>query len=102
MASQEMASQEMASQETAIEPVCRLPYCDVILEGLQNNDRDFLHASAAICTGAFAGSETADGTVEDFARAADRLCNRLLAAASITAGHVSWTPAAASAARWRI
>jgi hypothetical protein len=44
MASREMASQEMASQETAIEPVRRLPYCDVILEGLQNNDRDFLHA----------------------------------------------------------
>jgi len=44
VASQEMASQEMATQETAIEPVRRLPYCDVILEGLQNNDRDFLHA----------------------------------------------------------
>lgn len=88
MASQEMASQEMATQETAIEPVRRLPYCDVILEGLQNNDRDFLHAFGRhLHWGFWEDPETADGTVEDFACAADRLCDRLLAAASITAGH---------------
>ena len=88
MASREMASQEMASQETAIEPVRRLPYCDVILEGLQNNDRDFLHAFGRhLHWGFWEDPETADGTVEDFACAADRLCDRLLAAASITAGH---------------
>ena len=88
MASQEMASRETASQETAIEPVRRLPYCDVILEGLQNNDRDFLHAFGRhLHWGFWEDPETADGTVEDFACAADPLCDRLLAAASIAAGH---------------
>ena len=84
-----MVSQEpMASQETAIEPVRRLPYCDAILDGLQNNDRDFLHAFGRhLHWGLWEDPEAADGSVEDFASAADRLCNRLLAAASIAGGH---------------
>jgi SAM-dependent methyltransferase len=78
----------MASQETAIEPARRLPYCDVILDGLQNNDRDFLHAFGRhLHWGFWEAPEAADGSVEDFASAADRLCNRLLAAASIAGGH---------------
>jgi hypothetical protein len=100
MASQETASRETASQEAAIEPVRRLPYCDVILEGLQNNDRDFLHAFGRHLHWGFWQVRMAPLRIlralrTGFATVCSLPLRSLL-------GMRSWTPAAASAARWRI
>jgi ubiquinone/menaquinone biosynthesis C-methylase UbiE len=69
------------------QPVDRLPYFDMILGRLHEGDSDFTLAFGRhVHWGYWENPAQADGTVVDFARAAERLCRRLLAAAAITDG----------------
>jgi len=70
-----------------IQPIRRLPYFDIILDRLQKNDPDFsLAFGRHVHWGYWDDPRLADGTIEDFAYASERLCHRLLAASAVAGG----------------
>jgi len=65
----------------------RLPYFDVIFERLEHGDLEFCQVFGRhVHWGFWEDPTAADGSVEDFARAAERLCRRLLGAAGVHDG----------------
>jgi acyl transferase domain-containing protein/NADPH:quinone reductase-like Zn-dependent oxidoreductase/SAM-dependent methyltransferase/acyl carrier protein len=72
---------------TDAKPVDRLPYFDMIFQRLREADEDFALAFGRhVHWGFWEDPAQADGSVADFARASERLCQRLLASAALGDG----------------